>query len=390
MAVLAAVMTGPGTGAIATIQLFGDAAAAILRQVFVSATGKPPIFEPGRVLLGRIVDGARVIDQVTIGCEESQTVSIHCHGNPLIVEALVRQLRDLGVKIVSAGELLSISRAAQTPHQPIAVEAELALTTVKSLAGATLISHQVHEGLTGKALRWQQCLDVATLDLVRGEAGRILVDSRAARLMIEGCTIALIGPPNTGKSTLLNALAGREKAIVTDVKGTTRDWVSADINIPPLAATVIDTAGLDATAAAAEGAIAKAAQNKSVEILQQADLVLLVLDNSQSEEQIDAGMLERLNGRRVILVLNKADLPARFPPASLPGQRQAFVHVSAKQGTGITELISAIHHACGVAGFDLRNPVAFTPRQYSILERLSAADSPERAANLVTELLHGV
>lgn len=125
-------------------------------------------------------------------------------------------------------------------------------------------------------------------------------------------------------------------------------------------------------------------------MLRQADLILLVLDNSQAEGQIDAAVLTHLNGKRVVMVLNKADLPARFPLASLPGQSRAVVRISAKQGTGITELISAIHRACGVVGFDLHSPVAFTPRQYSILERLSAADSPERAANLVTELLHGV
>lgn len=195
MAVLAGVMTGPGTGAIATIQLFGDAAAAILRQVFVSATGKPPVFEPGRVLLGRIVDGARAIDQVTIGCEGPQTFSIHCHGNPLIVEAIVRQLRDLGAKIISARELLSISRAVQTPYHAIAAEAQFALTTVKSLAGATLISNQVHEGLTSKGFRWQQYVDMASL-----EAGRVLADSRTARMIIDGCTIARLVRPTRARA----------------------------------------------------------------------------------------------------------------------------------------------------------------------------------------------
>jgi tRNA modification GTPase len=389
MTVLAAVMTGPGTGAIATIQLFGDSASSILRQVFVPTGGKPPVFEIGHVLLGHIVDDGRVIDQVTVGCEGPRTFSIHCHGNPLIVEAVVSQLQDLSVEVVSAERLLSIARAAEAPCHPIAVEAGLALTTVKSIAGAALINNQVREGLTAKALHWQKCLDSTSLDIIRREASQVLADSHAARLMIEGCVVALVGPPNTGKSTLLNALAGREKAIVTDVKGTTRDWVSADIHIPPLAATVIDTAGLDPAAAAAEGAIARAAQEKSVEILQQADLVLLVLDGSQPAEQLRTGTFERLADRRVVVVLNKTDLPACFPLVALPGHLHTMVHVSAKRGTGIADLIAAIHQACGVDAFDLRGPVAFTPRHYALLGQLSSADSSEQAGSIVTELLHG-
>jgi tRNA modification GTPase len=377
-------MTGHGTGAIATIQLLGDSAAGILGHIFVPAGGKPATFETGRVLLGHITD----IDQVTIGCESAQTFSIHCHGNPLIVETIVKQLQDLGVKIVSARQLLSTTWSAQNQRRAISVEAKLAMTTVKTLAGAAIIDNQVHEGLTAKALGWQKRLEPASLETIRREAAQVLADSDTTRIVIEGCTIALIGPPNTGKSTLLNALAGREKAIVTDVQGTTRDWVSADIDIPPLAATVIDTAGLDPILAA-DGAVAKAAQEKSVEILQQADLILLILDSSQPEDQIAVDTLKSLSGKRVVVVLNKVDLPSRFSPAGLPGPFEKAIRISAKQDTGLADLVAAIHQACGVANFDLYTPIAFTPRQHALLEQLSSADSPEQARSLVAELLYG-
>jgi tRNA modification GTPase len=384
MTVLAAVMTGPGAGAIATIQLLGDSVPTVLQQMFVPSGSKPAGFETGRVLLGHIAD----VDQVTIGCEAPQAFGIHCHGNPLIVETVVKRLQSLGVQIVSARRLLSLTWRAQDPLGSIPVEAGLALTTTKTVAGAVLIHNQVHEGLAATALQWQQQLGSSSLERIGREAGNVLADSRAARLIIEGCVIALIGPPNAGKSTLLNALAGREKAIVTDVRGTTRDWVSADIHIPPLAATLIDTAGLDA-ALAAEGAVARAAQEKSVEVLHQADLALLVLDGSCPEDQVGADTLEVLSQKAVVVVLNKSDLPLRFSSSTLPNRFRRMVRVSAKQGAGIAELIAAIHQASGVAGFDPHSPVAFTSRQRTVLGALSSAASVEQARGLVADLLHG-
>jgi tRNA modification GTPase len=385
MAPLAAVMTGPGPGAIATIQLFGASIPPVLQQLFIPVGGKSPALETGRLFLGRVRD----VDQVTIGCEAPQTFSIHCHGNPLIVQAIVKQLEDLGVEIVSARQLLAATWTAGDTHHPIAIEARLALTTVKTIEGAALIENQVQGGLIARALQWERCLSTATPETIRHEAAQILSDSRTARLVIEGCIIALIGPPNTGKSTLLNALAGRERAIVTDTKGTTRDWVSADIHIPPLAATIIDTAGLDPVLAAAEGAIAQAAQDESIEVLQQADLVLLVLDNNRPADQVDPATLESLIGRRVVGVLNKADLPVHFSLSALPNHLQGAVPISARQCTGLRDLIAAIHQACGVAGFDLHTPIAFTPRQRILLEQLSSANSSREAQCLVAELVQG-
>ena len=148
------------------------------------------------------------------------------------------------------------------PQDSIGVEAKLALTTVKTMEGASLIANQVKAGLAEKVRQWRARLDSTPLEEIAAEAGQILKDSEPARLIISGCTIALVGPPNTGKSTLLNTLAGREKAIVSDIRGTTRDWVSAEIRIPPLAVTIIDTAGLDPALGAADG-IDQAAQPKA-------------------------------------------------------------------------------------------------------------------------------
>jgi tRNA modification GTPase len=388
MAPIAAVMTGPNAGAIATIQLLGDSAEAILREIFRSTDGRPFEFVRGRIFLGEIVVADQTIDQVIVGCEDHDVFAVHCHGNPMIVERIMGLLGRHGVQPVRAEELLVHMRKSDGGETTIAGEAGLALTTVKTIEGATLVANQVKAGLAQRARQWQADLSTTSMAQIATEAKQILKDSDTARLIINGCTIALIGPPNTGKSTLLNALAGREKAIVTDIRGTTRDWVSAEIRIPPLAATIIDTAGLDPLLTAA-GDIDQTAQHKSIEALNRADLVLLVLDGSLPVEQLPEPVADLLIDCRMITVLNKTDLPPRLDSNSLPTHLRRSVPISARLETGIEDLIRTIHGVCSLTGFSLNTAVAFTDRQRTIMERLAPVVSRDEAAISITELLHG-
>jgi len=387
MGVSAAVMTGRGAGAIATIQLVGERAPAILAKLFRRTDDNPLELITGRILLGHIFDGDEVVDQVTVGCEGPGTFTIHCHGNPLIVERIMGLLQRNGVELLTAEQLIAKALTPQPATNSIAVEAKLALTTVKTIEGAEILNHQVESGLSAKIKQWRQGLDRVPLPQIAGEAEQILADSEPARLIISGCTIALIGPPNTGKSTLLNTLAGREKAVVTDIRGTTRDWISAEIHIPPLAATVIDTAGLDPSLAT--GDIGRAAQQRSIEIMNRADLILLILDASQPADQLSETLSSRLVNKRTITVLNKADLPEHFDCARLPAHLARPVRISAKQRTGIEDLIRAIHQTCNVSGFNAHAAVVFTDRQRLLMERLISASSRHQADALIAELLQG-
>ncbi len=390
MGLFAAVMTGPGAGAIATILLVGESAHSVLSEISQPSGNRPFAFETGRILLGHIVDGGDTVDQVTIGCEGPGAFAIHCHGNPLIVERIMKLLQGRGVELLAAERLLARTFAAERPDDSIVVEAKLAMTKVKTLEGTRMIAAQMEGGLSQKVRQWSLEIDSVPPDEIARQARQILRDSEIARLIVSGCTLALIGPPNTGKSTLLNALAGCEKAIVTDIEGTTRDWVSCEILMGPLAATVIDTAGLDANVVTAgHDEIDPAAQARSVEILRDADLVLLVLDLSRPQVRIDRKLLETLAGKRVLTVLNKSDLPPRLAPAALPARLGEPVRISAKRATGLDDLIGAIGRAMGVADFDPHTPIAFTPRQQALLERLASAAAPSDPAAIVTTLRHG-
>jgi tRNA modification GTPase len=385
MSSFAALMTAPGVGAIATIQVEGDTTQIVLEQIFRPTGAKPAEFETGRILLGHIVDGMESIDQVTVGCEGPGIFAIHCHGNPLIVEAIMKLLERQGVGLVAAERLF----VASCSPDVIGREAKLALTTVKTLEGARLIANQVKAGLCEKVRQWQQQCELASLERLVADVQRVLHDSEPARLMIEGCTAALIGPAGAGKSTLLNTLAGREKAIVTGIKGTTRDWVSAEIHVSPLAVTVIDTAGLDADLTGAEGGVDEAAQARSMEILDRADVVLLVLDVSQSVSQLDEKLLAKLSAKKVVTVLNKADQPARLNATVLPLPCRESIRISAKTGSGLDDLTAAFRRTCGVADFDLHTSVAFTARQRRLLECLCRVSSRTDAGSIVSELLAG-
>ncbi|MHC4495242.1 MAG: GTPase, partial [Planctomycetota bacterium] len=370
MTIYAAVMTDKGTGAISTIQVFGDSAEAVLKKIFKPTGKKPAKFETGKILLGSICDGAEVIDQVTLGCEGPETFAIHCHGNPLIVEMIMQLLRQHGANLVTDEQLLARILTSQGCIDTIAVEAKLALPKAMTIQGAKIIANQIDAGLSKKAQNWLGDMDETSLDDIKAEASRILQESQTARLIMYGCTAVLTGPPNSGKSTLLNCLAGRQKAIVTDIEGTTRDWVSAECRIGSLAVKLIDTAGLDEEISYPQDGVEQTAQKKTAEILEQADIVLLVLDNARPAEELDNQLLERITDKQVIAVLNKSDLSARFDPDSLPTFVSDTVRISAEKGTGIEDLKEKIRQKSGTVDFDMRRPVCFTNRQENQLKQL--------------------
>jgi tRNA modification GTPase len=299
-------------------------------------------------------------------------------------------LQQHGVELLTTDQLLTKILVAQKHTNTITIEAMLTQPKAKTLQGTKIIANQVDAGLSKKIAEWLKNIDAVSINQIKADAERILENSRTAKLIINGCKAAIIGPPNTGKSTLLNCLAGRQKAIVTDVKGTTRDWVSARCKIGPLSIELIDTAGLDEELAAApERVVEKASQKKTAQILEDPDFVLLVLDSNQTVDQLDAGLLEKITGNKLLTVLNKSDLPAKLDTGKLPKILANTVQISAKFETRIEDLTGKIQQLAGVAGFDLHTAVCVTDRQENLLKQLKNAKSKQQAASIITELLNG-
>src|SRR4030042_3940826 len=127
----AAVITGKGTGAISTIQVFGDTAETVIKKVFRPAGKKPAIFQTGKILLGKIIDAQETVDEVVIGCEGPDTFAIHCHGNPLITEMIMKLLRQHGAQLLTADRLLTKILEAQKNINKIKLETKITKTMAK-------------------------------------------------------------------------------------------------------------------------------------------------------------------------------------------------------------------------------------------------------------------
>jgi tRNA modification GTPase len=406
----AAVMTGTGTAAIATIQIFGAKGKTILEKIFRPDGDKKASYEIGKIILGTINDGERIIDQVTIGCEEKDLYAINCHGNPLITADITRLLEAKKVRIITRGQLLEkIYTAAEM--RTIEIEARIAQGSAKTTAGTKLILNQIGNGLARKAEGWLK-QDSGGIEKTKKQARQILERSQTARILIDGAKIAIIGPPNSGKSTLLNYLAGNVKSIVTDIAGTTLDYVTAQCRVGKLYAELTDTAGLcedtrlktqdsrrisnieqgilnNEVKAAGQKAIERIAQEKSLEILGQADLLLLVLDISETESGVGELPTEEILKKPTITVLNKSDLQAKLNMFKLPKELRNCVTISAKTGEGIENLVSRIQENLGAADFNLRTAVCINRRQEELLKNLIDAKSKREAARIITKLLNG-
>ncbi len=329
---------------------------------------------PDRLRLGQLLDGEEVIDDAIVAARVDEHgvghVEFTTHGGPRIVQRLLLTLARYGATIVSATDI-----AAETWPADCTLDREVyqLLPLAQTRRAAAWL------------LRQREMLRAAIEEIPRRLAGcpataaeRIgeLVDAYpAACRLLYGFTLAIVGPPNAGKSTLANAFCGRPRVRVSAEPGTTRDYVSEPVAIEGVPVTLVDTAGLRSAGDAIEAeAIRRARQQASA-----ADLRLVVVDAAAPATGEVRGVLEEFNpDDPSLLVLNKADLPAVIstdePVARWAGRSY---RVSAAAGTGLEVLARGIVEAVGLAEAFDRQPAAFTERQVSLLRQLLSGGHPE-------------
>ena len=385
MKTLAAVMTGSGTSAIATLEVLGPEAHDILSRIFMPCGPNPLDSKVGSIRIGTLHDNHRPIDQITLGCEGQHHWALHCHGNPLIVKAAMALLKTQGVTLVTAQDIRAQTLSSQ--HLSICQqEAHLALAHCRTLLGARMLNHQIQSGLSHWALTWQRHPHGCQQDL-HAQCRKILAQSRIADQILSGVTVALIGPPNSGKSTLLNSLSGQDAALVTDIKGTTRDWVEANCRTPRVALHLIDTAGLDT--ALQEVPLDAESQRRTLDVINRAQIILLVLDTTVPAAQIDAQWFNNLPDVPCLTVLNKSDCPGRLNPEDLGRDPACVISVSAKQHTGLTPLLDHIERTLGITDFDITQPLCVTSRQRNGVQQILDARTMAQARSALEFVLKG-
>jgi len=380
----ACVTTAKGPAAIATIELHGRDAPAVLDAVFRSTSGRAGPTPPGQVAVGWIIDGSQRVDQVVLACEDPDRWAIHCHGSPLLVERIVGLLIRWGVRIVPF-EVALAERFAAEGLDPIGIEARLAQARAVTLDGVRRIASQPTSGLGAWARGLVSSLDEIELDDLRRCCREVLARSRVAAWMLRPCIVAIIGPPNSGKSTLLNALAGRTLALVADYPGTTRDYVTATCHLGSLVLELTDTAGLEVPSPSANEPD-QAAQEHTRRVIERADLLVWVAD---AAAQGPAPIRPPAAEAPAILVWNKTDLvpaPAGAPKAS--GWAET-VGLSALTGQGLDRLAEAIRRITTGPAIPSDAPVVFTDRQRHLVEQLAVAPSRAVARDLLKTLLEG-
>ena len=389
---IAAVATPIGSGGVGIVRLSGPRAGEILRQVF----SRPDALTPRYLAYGHIVDSAdgRTVDEVLAvwmpaprTYTRQDVVEIDCHGGPEPLRRVLDLCLAQGARLAGPGEFTL--RAFLNGRLDLAqAEAVADVVEAKTDAGLRLAVAQLGGQLSGQiaslrarllgALAWIEAsidfeedeIPEADLDgdLEAAQEALVALVAGAERGVIyrQGIHTAIVGQPNVGKSSLLNALLRVERAIVTPIPGTTRDTLEETLNLHGIPLVLVDTAGIrDAPRDEAEGL----GVARSREAISRADLVLLVVDSSRPVDAGDREIASLAGNKPAIVVANKTDLPA-VPIAADLLLNSPRVEISALTGAGIDDLEEAIRERV-FAGQVLASDEALvsSPRHRDVLRR---------------------
>ena len=371
MDVIAAIATGSAATAIGIVRVSGDGCFALCGRVFRAAGGRPfAAQEPRKMVFGEMLDRAgRVIDRGLAvrfpgpgSYTGEDTAELHCHGAPMVLSLGLEALFARGARQAGPGEFtqraflngrLDLAQAEGVADLLDAQSREGARQAAGQLSGALsrrIVS--IYSALVDVMAHFHAVLDYPDEDIDPFTQERLARDLDAQRQALEallstyqrgrrlnrGVKCAIVGRPNAGKSSLLNALAGYDRAIVTDIPGTTRDTVEETVELGGIPLRLIDTAGLRDSG----DPIEQMGVERSRRAMEEAELILVVMDQSQPAREEDAALIRAATERApTIAVLNKRDLPCRMEWTDQL-DLAASVPVCAKTGAGLDGLAELV------------------------------------------------
>lgn len=373
---IAAISTGLSPAGISIIRVSGPSAIKEVNNIF-----KGPNLESVKantLTYGHIIEDDNIIDEVLIGVMKAprtftgeDVVEINCHGGILITEKILKLVLKLDIELAKPGEfskraflngkknLNEVTQVMELIEAKNETALNLAINTfsnptnklIESLREELLDIISVIE-VSIDYPEYEDIIEVTNnelmpkIDLFLNKITNIIEDSNRGALFKNGIDVAIIGSPNVGKSSLLNYLARSEKAIVTDIAGTTRDIVSTEINMKGLTLNLLDTAGIHETSDKVEQLGIK----RSVEQIDKADLILFIVDSSRALTDSELNLYTKIKQKQHIVILNKVDLPSKVDESLFENS----VKISALNESGIEFLEAKIMQTLDLEKFNAK------------------------------------
>lgn len=396
---IAAVSTPVGEGGIGIVRMSGEESKNIIEKIFKSAKNKKVSeMKSYSMLYGHIVNpnDGELIDEVIISYmkkpntyTKEDVVEINCHGGVVAVKRVLSLVLENGARLAEPGEFTK--RAFLNGRIDLS-QAEGVIDLIRSLTDESMkiamgqvqgkLSTRVKDimrGLLGILAHIEACVDFPEDDIDDVVSKNIIINGKnistqiqelidgfeAGKILREGLSTIIVGKPNVGKSSLLNSLLQEKRAIVTDVPGTTRDVIEEYINIDGIPVKIIDTAGIRE----ARDIVEKIGIEKTKEYIDKADLVILMLDASRPIEAEDKRIIEILKNKKVIVVINKYDLPVLVDEKYINDKLKDYpiIHASVNVEKGVDDIKKNIVKIVYGGGLSVKDVYVTNVRHRDIL-----------------------
>ena len=407
---IAAISTAMSASGIGIVRISGEDAMNVIARIYRSKNGRKNIKEvkTHTIHYGYIYDGDETVDEVLVMVMRGpktytgeDTVEIDCHGGVYAMKRVLETVLKNGAQVAEPGEFtkraflngrLDLSQA-EAVMDVIQAKSEVALkSSVEQLKGSVLravkeirgkLLHHIayietalddpeHFDLDGYP---QELLEVA--EDQKKKVQKLLKSADDGKMIQEGIRTVILGKPNAGKSSLLNFLVGEDRAIVTEIAGTTRDTLEEYISLHGISLRIIDTAGIRET----EDVVEKIGVEKARQMAEKADLILYVVDSSQPLDENDQEIMELLRGRKSIVIYNKTDLASAVNMGSLREKTGSqVIPVSVVEETGIEDLEKSIREMFFQGEISFDDEVYITNARHK-----TALEEAEKSLEMVTE-----
>lgn len=379
---ICAIATAQGIGAISIIRISGEDSINIVNKIFKGKDLEE--VDSHTINYGHIVENDNIVDEVLVSVMKSpktftteDTVEINTHGGLAPTNKVLELLLENGCRLAEPGEF---TKRAFLNGRIDLLEAEAVMDMIdsKTESQRKMAANQI-SGKTSSLINELRDdmvqiisninvnidypeyddVDVITTDILipkitklKEKIERILKESRNGRIIREGIKTVIIGKPNVGKSSLLNALLEEEKAIVTDIAGTTRDIVEGQISINGVLLNMIDTAGIRKT----EDLVESIGVEKSIKKMEEADLILFMLNNNEELDKETEELLNKLEGRNYIIIINKTDLETKLNIDKLKIDKSKIINLSIVKNKGLDELKDKIVELFNINEIETKDP----------------------------------